>query len=181
MPDDRVQLLRLLIGEPSAADLAVPGEGAGRRDVTTVMTAVGAAAIAGAAGVVLLRRRFVVVQVVGESMVPVLSSGQRVLVRRAVVAAVNRDDLVVFALGSVRERFSGDPPWMVKRAIAVPGDPVPGGSVPSSIAAGTTRVPPGQLVVRGDNGARSYDSRRAGFIGGGTLLGVVVRTLRHDQ
>jgi signal peptidase I len=130
-----------------------------------------------AVAISLLRRRFVVVRVVGVSMEPVLREGQRVLVRRAVVEAVKRGDLVVFALASVRPQFEGDPPWMVKRAVAVSGDPVPHESVPPSVGAEHTHVSEGRLVVRGDNPVRSFDSRRTGFIDGSTLLGVVVRTL----
>jgi signal peptidase I len=144
-----------------------------------VVAAVVAAAVfaAPATAVVMLRRRFVVVHVIGDSMEPALRAGQRVLVRRAVVEAVERGDLVVFALGSVRERLRGDPQWMVKRAVAVPGDLVPRESVGPSVDAGLTHVPSGRLVVRGDNAARSFDSRQAGFIDGRALLGVVVRVL----
>jgi signal peptidase I len=127
--------------------------------------------------VVLLRRRFVVAQVVGGSMEPVLRNGQRVLVRRAVVESVERGERVVFALASIRPQLPGESPWMLKRAVAVPGDPIPHESVPPSVDAEHTHVPEGQLVVRGDNSATSFDSRQAGFIDGGALLGVVVRTL----
>jgi signal peptidase I len=136
-----------------------------------------AVALTATVAVILLRRRFVVVQVVGESMEPVLCAGQRVLVRRTGLDAVERGDLVVFALASVRPEFPGDPPWMVKRAVAVAGDPVPRGSVPSSVDVDHAHVPGGKLIVRGDNAARSFDSRGAGFIDGSALLGVVIRTM----
>jgi signal peptidase I len=127
-----------------------------------------------ATAVVLLRRRFVVVHVAGVSMEPVLREGQRVLVRRVGLDKVRRGELVVFALASVRPQFPGDPPWLVKRAVALPGDPVPHLSVPSIPDA---HVPEGRMIVLGDNSARSFDSRRAGYIDGSALLGVVVRTL----
>jgi signal peptidase I len=130
-----------------------------------------------ATAVVLLRRRLVVVHVTGESMEPALREGQRVLVRRAGVDAVKRGDLVVFALASVRLELLGDPPWMVKRAVALAGDPIPHESLPPSLDVERTHVPEGRLVVRGDNTTRSFDSRQAGFIDGSALLGVVIRTL----
>jgi signal peptidase I len=124
-----------------------------------------------------VRRRFVVTRVVGDSMEPVLFERQRVLVRRAVVDAVKTGGLVVFTLASVRSQLEGDPPWMVTRAVAASGDPVPHESIPPSVRAMHTHVPARQLVVRGDNPTRSFDSRRTGFIDGSALLGVVVRTL----
>ncbi|MBO0876619.1 MAG: S26 family signal peptidase [Pseudonocardia sp.] len=127
--------------------------------------------------IVLLRQRFVVVQVIGVSMEPVLRAGQRVLVRRAGVRTVRRGDLVVFALASVQLKQPGDPPWMVKRAVALSGDPIPHESVPPALGVDGAHVPEGHLIVRGDNPAASFDSRQAGFVDGAALLGVVVRTL----
>jgi signal peptidase I len=124
--------------------------------------------------VVWLRRRFVSVDVIGISMEPTLRSGQRVLVRRAPLARVHRGQLVVIAPPADLPNRDGSPPWMVKRAVALPGDPIPAG-VPVGTSDG--RVPAGHLVVLGDNPARSYDSRAAGLFPAGALLGVVVRIL----
>ncbi|WP_169748018.1 signal peptidase I [Pseudonocardia acaciae] len=124
-----------------------------------------------------VRRRFVVVRVTGTSMEPVLLEGQLVLVRRAGIDAVRRGDLIVFALTAVRMAVPGDPPWMVKRAIAIAGDPIPHESVPPAVSLERTHVPDGHLIVRGDNSRRSFDSRIAGFIDGRALLGVVLRQL----
>ena len=150
-----------------------------RAGVLAVVSAIGTLVGMAAAVlvVVILRRRFVVVRVLGVSMQPVLTDGQRVLVRRAGLAAVRHGDLVVFPLSSIRARCEGDPPWMVKRAIALPGDPIPGGSVPHAIYINRDEVPQGKLIVRGDNTEWSYDSSQAGFVDGSALLGVVVRTL----
>jgi signal peptidase I len=145
------------------------------------VTALIAAVIAVAAlttAAVTARRRFVVVRVHGTSMEPALHDGQRVVVRRARLAAVRPGQLVVFATLAGSPGGGpppGDPPWMVKRAVAVPGDPVP----PDLVAGGHGhgRVPPGRLVVLGDNRSASFDSRRAGFVDGRTLLGVVRRVL----
>jgi signal peptidase I len=143
-----------------------------------VAVAIALAAIAALAVVIVwLRHRFVVVRVTGTSMEPALREGQRVLVRRAGVGGVQRGDLVVFALASIRLKQPGDPPWMVKRAIALAGDPTPRESVPPALGNEHARVPERQLVVQGDNPRQSFDSRQAGFIDSSALLGVVVRTL----
>jgi signal peptidase I len=146
----------------------------------------------------LARRRFVVVTVRGESMLPTFADGQRVLVRRCAVAAVAPGDVVVFAdprdadrdrLEAERERLVAagvpalpPPPWrgsewLVKRAVAVPGDPVPRAAVPALAAVDHDVVPAGALVVLGDNAARSDDSRRYGYVAADRLIGTVLRTL----
>jgi signal peptidase I len=135
------------------------------------------AALATAA--VTARRRLVVVRVHGVSMEPTLRDGQRVVVRRAGLDAVRTGQLVVFATlveDPADGPLSGDPPWMVKRAVAVPGDPVPA-ELASPGGGSGARVPPGRLVAFGDNRSASFDSRRAGFVDGSTLLGVVRRVL----
>lgn len=117
-----------------------------------------------------LRRRFVVVRIEGISMEPTFRAGDRVLVRRTRLAGVSRGQVVIFRPPNP---VAGDPPWMVKRVAALPGDPVPAGvAAPCDV-----RVPPARLVVLGDNSDHSYDSRRAGYIAGDSLLGVVVRAL----
>lgn len=136
--------------------------------------------IAGAGGAVWwLRRRFVVVSVVGVSMEPVLREGQRVLVRRAGVAAMRHGDVVVFANPVTADCLPDDPPWLIKRVIALGGDPVPPEAVPANNVHAV--VPDGTVVVRGDNHLHSLDSRKVGFISGDALLGVVVRTLAGPQ
>jgi signal peptidase I len=139
-----------------------------------------AVAIAAVAGLVLLRRRYVVVSVVGTSMEPTLREGQRVLVRRTTLGRITSGQLVVFALISPvpgAGPLPGDPPWMIKRAVALPGDPVPPEAAPAAGAGADDRVPAGRLVVLGDNSRASFDSRRAGYVDGATLLGVVRRVL----
>jgi hypothetical protein len=42
-------------------------------------------------------------------------------------------------------------------------------------------VPPGKLVVLGDNAAWSHDSRQIGYIPGERLLGTVVSRIRPKQ
>lgn len=96
--------------------------------------------------VVLLRRRYLVVTVRGTSMEPTLRSGDRVLVRRVMVAAVRVGDVVVLrnpqseqpATASVlpqavTDRMPGNTvdlssmvPWIIKRVVPCRGMRCPG-------------------------------------------------------
>jgi signal peptidase I len=160
--------------------------------------AVAAALVLAGCAAMAVRHRFVVVTVRGESMLPAFTDGQRVLVRRCAVAAVMPGDVVVFAdprdadrdrLEAERQRLvaAGVPAlprpsgrgseWLVKRAVAVPGDPVPRATVPALAEVDHDRVPADALVVLGDNAALSDDSRRYGYVPANGLVGTVVRTL----
>jgi len=122
-----------------------------------------------------LRRRYAIVDVRGASMEPTLRHGDRVLVRRVREGGVRTGDIVVV------ERFgSDDQPrrvWVVKRAAAVAGDPVPGSVAHAAGVAPGTAVPTGSLVVLGDNPAHSTDSRVWGYLPTDRLLGVVRRRM----
>lgn len=117
------------------------------------------------------RRAYLVAIVRGPSMSPTYREGDRLLVRRVGPAAVRPGDVVVLTVpaGPVVDEIE----LMVKRVAAMPGDPVPDG-----IPVGERLVPPGRLVVLGDNPHASYDSRRAGYFDASTLVGVVVRAMR---
>lgn len=128
-----------------------------------------AVALGGAA--VLLRTGYLAVRVHGSSMAPTLRTGDRVLVRRVRPDRLRRGQIVVIA----HRPGPGDPPFLIKRAVALPGDRTP--SLPALANAGS-RVPDGSLVVLGDNAAASFDSRQAGYFGADKLVGVVVRRLR---
>ncbi|HEX6356433.1 alpha/beta fold hydrolase [Actinophytocola sp.] len=133
------------------------------------------------------RRRFVVVTVRGESMAPALRHGDRVLVRRAGLSGVRRGDIVVAAPGDPRpERTPArspagaldQRPWMIKRTVALPGDAIPRAArTGGALGAADTHVPPGLLVVLGDNADASSDSRDLGYFRADLLLGVVMRRL----
>ncbi|GLZ81976.1 S26 family signal peptidase [Actinorhabdospora filicis] len=118
--------------------------------------------------VLLIRTRLVIVTVHGPSMEPALADGDRLLVRRAGLDRVRGGDIVVLASP---QRGST---WFVKRAVAVPGDPVP--EALREIAGGET-VPPGRFLILGDNPAVSADSRRFGYQRADGLLGVMVRRM----
>ncbi|MGK5552105.1 S26 family signal peptidase [Actinomadura kijaniata] len=131
------------------------------------MRAAGALALALAAAVWLLRRRYLVITVDGSSMSPAHRPGDRLLVRRS--GAVGRGQVVVFA-----DRWRQ---WTVKRVAAAPGDPVPRDLVPALRDVPETHVPPGLLVLLGDNAEDSYDSRHYGYVPVTRLFGPVVRPL----
>ncbi|MDO3703193.1 S26 family signal peptidase [Micromonospora sp. C28SCA-DRY-2] len=125
-----------------------------------------------------LRRRFLVVTVEGRSMEPGHRDGDRVLVDRLRSATVRVGDVVVVDRDGVPDR--PDRP-MIKRVAALPGEPVPVEVCAFQHWPIRTRVPPGQLVLLGDNPAGSLDSRQRGFFPADRLLGVVVRQLRRDR
>jgi signal peptidase I len=146
--------------------------------VTAVVVLTGVV-LAGVFGVVALSRRFMVVTVAGPSMAPTLRDGDRVLVRRCAVGSVRRGDIVVllgprmpgrgvapadFMAGATNEERT----LLIKRAVAVPGDPLPGDSAVVSAD---------EIVVTGDNENMSYDSRQAGPFDAREVRGVVVRRL----
>lgn len=130
-------------------------------------------------GTVAVRRRFLVVKVTGPSMYPTLSDGDRVLVRRCAVDSVRPGDVVVLlgprmpGLGLSPAEFltgatNSERTLMVKRVVAIPGDPLPGTS---------SVVLADEIIVTGDNESMSFDSRQAGPFEASEVRGVVVRRL----
>jgi len=137
---------------------------------------------AGALGTALLwvRRNLVLVHIDGPSMAPTLLDGERVLARRIGPGQARSGQLVLLAPpaapGAVRPSDPGRL-WLVKRLLATSGEAVPA-DLASLPALGARRtVPPGHLLVVGDNPAESYDSRQEGFIPQSRIRAVVVRHL----
>lgn len=150
----------------------------GRRRVRIGLAALGGAFAAFGAALWLLRRVFYVVEVEGASMEPTLRPGQRVLARRVRPDRVRPGQIVVAAepelddAMSVRGWDTGR--WMIKRAVAVPGDPVPAALTATLGTAAGAPVPAGRLIVFGDNRDATIDSRRFGYVPADRLLGVVI-------
>ncbi|MFC5831455.1 S26 family signal peptidase [Nonomuraea insulae] len=128
-----------------------------------------------AAGALWLRRRYAVITVRGESMIPTYHPGERLLLRRHTL--VRTGQCVVFA--DYRSVTSPGHPegWILKRVIAVAGDPVPRDRAPALEQVFEEHVPPGQMVVLGDNTDQSTDSRQLGYIACDRVFGIVSRRL----
>lgn len=124
-----------------------------------------------AAGVWWLRRTRVVVTVRGVSMQPTYHAGDRVLVRRRPLTAVHPGQVVVLRAEDME--VSTDQRWIIKRVVAVPGDPILSGQFPIVDRV----VPAGSLLLVGDNLDWSGDSRQHGYYRGTQLLGVVTRSM----
>lgn len=143
-----------------------------------------AAAAAGLAGTAALRRRFTVITVTGDSMMPTLAPGDRMLVRRTGAGRLRRGQIVVVEMPAADGRWpaslrapAAQRDWMIKRLAAGPGDLRPPdcpATTPGPL------VPPGRLVVIGDNPAWSRDSRQVGDIPSERLLGVAVRRIHSE-
>jgi signal peptidase I len=143
--------------------------------------AVGALVLLGLLVLLVRARRLVVVDVRGPSMEPALYDGDRVLVRRAPLAALRTGDVVVVARPHSPE-FAGAGAWVIKRVAATAGERVPplirDSWAENEIDFAGEFVPEGRLLLLGDNAARSGDSRHWGFTTGDAVLGVVARSLR---
>lgn len=148
--------------------------------MTPYLIATAVLAAAGAA-VGWLRWRLRIVTVVGDSMRPTLAPGDRLLVRRIPLARVRPGDIVVLAfpdLGGVTGNRPGGDNWLIKRAVATPGDPVPASVAPALSVRPGSRVRDGALIAIGDNRNASFDSRVFGYVKASDLLGVVLRPIR---
>lgn len=147
------------------------------------MTAAGWVAGAGllmaVAGVAALAAVHLVVTVEGASMAPAFTHGARVVVRRRRPRRLRVGDVVLLRLwpGGSADRQAAGPRYLVKRVAALPGQPVPAVIPRERLTPPTEVVPPGCLVVLGDNLAVSHDSREAGYFAADQVVGVVVRTM----
>ena len=131
-----------------------------------------------------LSRRLVAVTVRGPSMEPTYRDGDRVIVRRGTSVTVGQ--VVVVERPAAHGGWPARPiparagasavsrrQWMIKRVDAVPGDPAPTRSVPALANTPDGPVPPGKLVLLGDNREASYDSRQLGYFPMERILGTL--------
>ncbi|MEH1124894.1 S26 family signal peptidase [Micromonospora sp. CPCC 206061] len=136
---------------------------------------------AAVAGVATARRRFLIIDVTGDSMGPSLVHGDRLLVHRTRRFRVG--SIVVAHHQQGRPRgASADPAataWLVKRVAALPGDPVPE-SVAPAVGGHSRHVPDGMTVLLGEN-SQSIDSRLWGFVPLNDIEGVVVKRLSSNS
>jgi signal peptidase I len=131
------------------------------------------------------RRSLAVVTVLGPSMAPAFSDGDRVLVRRKSLSRIRRGEVVLVERPGTETGWFGEPAsaglagrhWIIKRAAALPGDPLSPDQIASWAAGAETVVPTDRLVVLGDSPNQSYDSRDFGFVEPERLFGVVLRRL----
>jgi signal peptidase I len=134
--------------------------------------------------ILLVRRRILIVTVDGDSMWPSFAPGDRVLVRRTMPARLRPGQVVVVELPDEDGRWPAmargtvtSRQWAIKRVAALPGDPRPDDCPPATAGQPEPVVPPGSLVLFGDNAAWSHDSRHIGYFPADRMLGVVVRRL----
>lgn len=138
--------------------------------VTTAM------AVTAAVSAVVARHALVLITVSGGSMSPTYTDGEKLLVWRAGHRRPQVGDVVVFRHPQLARAMSRpDLDWLVKRVMAVDGDRVPD-EIRHAVGGGDAdeAVPPGFLLVRGDN-PRSLDSRHFGYVPAVDVLGVSVR------
>ncbi|MGW1694764.1 S26 family signal peptidase, partial [Streptomyces sp. NPDC002399] len=71
--------------------------------------------------------------------------------------------------------------WLIKRAVATSGDPVPHHlpAIPRTVAGGC--VPPGAVVLLGDNPENGFDSRLVGYFPVERVLGTVLCAFPHPD
>lgn len=146
--------------------------------------------VLGVMGAVLaLKRVFVIATVKGESMLPAYVDQDRVLVFRQGATKLRRGVVVVVEVPSRPDQALWDLPphrwdvagrvWMIKRVAATAGDLVPKDFFRDSLHQHGDRVPPGQLLVIGDDFEHSFDSRLFGYVPTSRVLGRAVRTVRQ--
>lgn len=118
-----------------------------------------------------MRDRLRIVEVRGQSMQPTYRDGDRLLVRRG---RAQTGRVVVFRRPA---GLGADVDWLVKRAVATGGQPVP---PPLRAVVTEMLVPDGRLLVLGDN-PRSVDSRHFGYIAESDVLGTPIGRLSTGE
>lgn len=131
-----------------------------------------------------LRWRLRIVIVFGDSMRPTLAAGDRLLVRRTPLSRVRAGDIVVIQHPWRLEAIVApgtSARWLIKRAIATPGEPVPAAFASTLSVQPGSPVRDGALIAFGDNQDASSDSRDFGYVTASDLFGVVLRPIRRQR
>lgn len=112
---------------------------------------------------------FKTVVVSGDSMLPTLKNGQKLVTSKAywLVGPIREKDIVVVKDG-------GPSGYFIKRVYKLAGGTVEWALAPEDAPLGTFTVPPGNAYVLGDNREVSEDSRRFGPIPLEQIIGKVV-------
>ncbi|MGL4340196.1 MAG: S26 family signal peptidase [Rhodoglobus sp.] len=140
-----------------------------------------AVALLALVSLIVVRRRWAVVTVVGGSMLPALREGDVMLARRRKPHGARVGDIVIIESPGEDGHWAASPSrgpiaahrWLVKRVAAVAGDPRP------QRISGVGPVPPRSLMVLGDNGG--LDSRMFGAVPDERVLAVVIRVIKRGQ
>ncbi|TMR23242.1 S26 family signal peptidase [Nonomuraea turkmeniaca] len=135
----------------------------------SILLATGCAAIALIALIVWLRRAYSIIRVDGYSMAPTLTDGDQLVARRVAPSALRNGHIAV-----VLSPLPMGGPFLIKRIVALPGDPVPLSVRPLVPDA---RVPDGQLILIGDNTDASFDSRDHGYFPIADVHAITLRKL----
>lgn len=114
---------------------------------------------------------FKMAEVKGESMLPTLQNGQKVLTCHAywLVGKIRQNDIIV-----LKEEKSQD--YFIKRVLGLPGDKISWSMGPQNwpMEKGEFIVPEGRIYVVGDNLNHSDDSRKFGAFLQSNILGKVL-------
>jgi signal peptidase I len=127
--------------------------------------------------------RYTIAVVDGSSMEPTLWAGDRLLVRRCPLTKLRRGDIVVVREPPVQGLDAPEgPSWvadvpspnrlLVKRAVAIPGDPVPAALLLKELV-----VPRGAIVILGDHPSESRDCGLYGYVREEQVVGRAIRRL----
>lgn len=151
----------------------IPGRVGNRsRKTRRAFTGFGVALLFDLFFVIFFRLNFTTVVVSGQSMLPTLTNGKKVLVSKAywLVGRIQDGDVIVI-------KQSDDPgDYIIKRVYKMAGETVDTYNAPASwsLVQGAYTVPEERIYVLGDNRAISEDSRRFGAVPIKSILGKVV-------
>ncbi|MFD8529690.1 S26 family signal peptidase [Streptosporangium canum] len=127
-----------------------------------------------AGGGIWIRRKLLITDVSGLSMLPAFDNGDRVLaIRTNRRSTFTSGQVVVLSHPHQEESHTSETSWIIKRVAAVAGEPTLD-DMPEKI------VPEGYVMVLGDNRRQSLDSRAFGFVPMNDILAIVARKMTRQ-